>query len=73
MQLEAQKSLLKELADAEKAALRLYNGGEKIGGIVLKIRAAVAELESRIRFIEKNAPKPAARPAFKKVPVPADN
>lgn len=59
-----QKELLAEVAAAEKAALKLYNSGVKIGGVFQKLRTAREELETRVRYLEKNS-KP-AKPAPKK-------
>ncbi|NJL18809.1 MAG: hypothetical protein HC901_00330 [Bdellovibrionaceae bacterium] len=70
--LKEQKELLAQIGKAHAAALKLYNAGVKISGIVQKLRAAGDELETRIRYIEKveksapgAAPKPPAPPAKK--------
>lgn len=54
--LKEQKELLAQVRAAERAALKLYNAGVKISSIVQKLRAAGEELETRVRYIEKNAP-----------------
>ena len=51
--LEQQKKLLAEIAAAHRTALRLYNSGVKISGVVTKLRAAGDELETRVRYLER--------------------
>lgn len=53
MKLKEQKELLATIGEAHAIARKLYDGGVKISGVVQRLRAAGEELESRIRFIEK--------------------
>jgi hypothetical protein len=69
--LKEQKELLARVRACERDALKLYNSGVKISGVVQKLRTASAELETRVRAIEKSAkpvapPKPAATPVVAK-------
>lgn len=68
MQLNEQKELLGQIGKAHDAALKLYNAGVKISGVVQKLRAAGDELTARVRYIEKNAPAAAPKPAAKPAP-----
>lgn len=68
---EEQKKLLADLKAAERAALKLWVAGVKLSGVVQKVRAAASELETRVRYLEKNAPpKPKPKPTPNR-PAPA--
>lgn len=63
--LKEQKDLLAKMRAAERDALKLYNAGVKISGVVQKLRAAVGELETRVRYLEREdqaKPAKAQRP-----------
>ena len=53
--LAKQKELLETVRAAEASALDLLGRGVKISAVVQRLRDAGAELESRVRFLEKNS------------------
>jgi len=50
-----QKKLLESVRRCEREALTILNAGQKISGIVQKLRGAGNDLEARVRFLEKHA------------------
>lgn len=69
--LTEQKNLLADVRALTDDALKLYNRGVKIGGVVKNLRSAGDELATRVRFLEREAkPKKAAtqKPAKKENP-----
>jgi hypothetical protein len=71
MKLAEQKTLLADVRAITDDALKLYNAGVKISGVVQKLRAVGDELDSRVRYIEKHsAPVSAAGKPKIKAPKP---
>jgi hypothetical protein len=59
--LNEQKKLLGEIRASQDTARKLCDAGVKISGVFQSLRRAGDELETRVRFLDKQ-PKPAAAP-----------
>lgn len=70
--LSAQKELLAGVRASSAAALKILQRGVKIARVVQHLRAAEAELDTRVRTLEKSAPAaPKVQPRKPVAPAPA--
>jgi hypothetical protein len=71
--IEEQKTLLADVRALTDDALKLYNSGVKIPGVVQHLRAAGSELENRVRFLEREGRRSPRRQPKPQQPKPPQN